>query len=111
MAPDLGDVEVVAEGGGAQWEFKWRRGHIERRVPNGKNWAPADWGNVIADVVAGRGWQAGAELSWEDTSWPAAARIPGGRWKCRLKDEYVHDGVRIASPRKARSSGMNLTGR
>ena len=45
-------------------------------------------------MVAGRGWQAGAELSWEDTSWPAAARIPGGRWKCRLKDEYVHDGVR-----------------
>ena len=47
--------------GGAKWVVNWRRGHIERRVPEGKNWAPADWGNVIADVVAGRGWKVGDE--------------------------------------------------
>ena len=47
--------------GGAKWMVNWRRGHIERRVPEGKNWAPADWGNVIADVVAGRGWKVGDE--------------------------------------------------
>ncbi len=54
MATDLSYAEVVAEGG-AKWDIKWRRGHIERRVPEGKNWVPADWGNVIADVVAGGG--------------------------------------------------------
>ena len=63
-------------------------------MPEGKNWAPADWGNVIADVVAGHGWRAGAELGPEDTCWPVAALVPGGRWKCRLKDEYVHDAAR-----------------
>ena len=41
--------------GGAKWEVKWRRGHVERRFPNSKDWAPADWGNVIADLVAGQG--------------------------------------------------------
>ncbi len=44
---------------------------------------------------AGRGWLAGAALGLADTSWPVAVQIPaGGRWRCRLKDEYVHDGVR-----------------
>ncbi len=47
-------------------------------MPEGKHWAPVDWGHVIADVVAGGGWKAGVELGLEDTSRPAAVRIPGG---------------------------------
>jgi hypothetical protein len=43
---------------GAKWGINWRRGHVERREKNSARWAPADWGNVIADVVAGQGWAA-----------------------------------------------------
>jgi hypothetical protein len=41
---------------GAKWGINdWRRVHVERREKNSSRWAPADWGNVIADVVAGQG--------------------------------------------------------
>ena len=92
--PQISAMLRWGRNGGAKWVVNWRRGHIERRVPEGKNWAPADWGNVIADVVAGRGWKAGAVLGLEDNAWPAAVQIPGGRWRCRLRDAYVHDVAR-----------------
>ena len=33
-------------------------------------------------------------LGLEDTAWPVAVKIPGGRWRCRLRDAYVHDVAR-----------------
>ena len=50
--------------GGAKWVVNWRRGHIERRVPEGKNWAPADWGNVIADMAGSRPGLEGGGCAW-----------------------------------------------
>ncbi len=65
-------------------------------MPESKHWAPADWAGAMSFRTWWRvaGWKAGAELGLEDTTWPAAVKIPGGRWTCRLKDEYVHDGDR-----------------
>ena len=74
---------------GAKWGINWRRGHVERREKNSVRWAPADWGNVIADVVAGQGWAAGAELLPGDLGFSGAVTPPGGHWFGRLKDEYV----------------------
>ena len=74
---------------GAKWGINWRRGHVERREKNSVRWAPADWGNVIADVVAGQGWAAGAELLPGDQGFSGAVTPPGGHWFGRLKDEYV----------------------
>ena len=74
---------------GAKWGINWRRGHVERREKNSSKWAPADWGNVIADVVAGQGWAAGAELLPGDLGSSGAVTPPGGHWFGQLKDEYV----------------------
>ena len=62
---------------GAKWGINWRRGHVERREKNSARWAPADWGNVIADVVAGRGWAAGATLLPNDQGFSSSVTPPG----------------------------------
>ena len=57
--------------------MKWRRGHVERRLPNHVDWAPADWGNVIADALAGQGWQTHAALKHNEPG-TLQGETPGG---------------------------------
>ena len=63
--------------------MKWRRGHVERRLPNYVDWSPADWGNVIADTLAGQGWATESALRHNEPGAPLWA-TPGGTWQCRL---------------------------
>ena len=69
--------------GGAKWNIKWRRGHVERRHPNHEDWTPADWVNVIADTLAGQGWSTESALRHNEPGAPKGV-TPGGIWHCRL---------------------------
>ena len=61
--------------GGAKWNMKWRRGHVERRHPNHEDWTPADWGNVIADTLAGQGWATESALRHTEPGAPQGVTI------------------------------------
>ncbi len=74
--------------GGAKWKTKWRRGHVESRHPNHADWTPADWGNVIADTLAGQGWATESALRHNEPGAPQGA-TPGGIWHCRLTKSCI----------------------
>ena len=100
--------------GGAKWEVKWRRGHVERRFPNSKDWAPADWGNVIADLVAGQGWNTEVALlpgivQLQDYCFDET-RAPGGKWTGWLQDDYGYDDQLKCFRMRGQDRGLTIHG-
>ncbi len=97
---------------GAKWGINWqrgRRGHVQRRELNSSRWVPVDWGNVIADVVAGQGRAAGAELHLGGSGLLRGRDAPG--WALAdLRTITCMTPTSNASQRSARSLGTSCMG-